>query len=93
MDQTQVSSLSSKQINEVTDLVNQNLDQPRVLNFLQPVLRSVFTMDGPEAETYLKNLRKSPAGTRIKELALTGNLKQRFAVSHIALALFDDEEV
>ena len=82
-----------EQINELTDVISQNSSKPGVLEFLRPILRKLNRVDGPEAKRYLTNLRKSPAGKRIKELALTGSLQEKFDVFHLAVQIFDDKEV
>ena len=82
-----------KQINELTDLINQNADKPGGLEFLTQILLSMRSIDGPEAKAYVTKLRNSPAGQRVREIASTGNLQRRFDVSKIALGIFDDEAI
>ena len=82
-----------KQINELTDLINQNADKPGGLEFLKPILRSMQSIDGPEARAYIVKLRNSRAGRHVHELALTGNLQQRSDVYELALRMFEDEAV
>ena len=82
-----------KQINELTDLINQNADKPGGLEFLKPILRSMQSIDGPEARAYIVKLRNSRAGRHVHELALTGNLQQRYGVYELALRMFEDEAV
>ena len=80
-----------KQVNELTDVISQNVDKPGTLGFLQPILHLLYDQ-GPEAETYLTKLRSAPAGTRVKELALTGDLQERFDVYRLALFIFFDRK-
>ena len=46
-----------------------------------------------ERKSYLKRLRKAPAGKRIRELALTGSLQERFDICDLALNIFDTKDV
>ena len=82
-----------KRINELTDLINQNADKPGGLEFLKAILRSMQSIDGPEARAYIVKLRNSRAGRHVHELALTGNLQQRYGVLELALRMFEDEAV
>ena len=80
-----------EQINELTEVIGQNASKPSVLKFLQPILDRLYYADEPKAEAYLTNLQKSPAGIRIKQLALTGNLQEKYDMSRLALKIEDKE--
>ena len=94
-----------KQINKLIGLINENFDKldavespelplslptKPVPRLLTPIFSSMRSIDGLEAQTSVTNLRNSPAGKRIRELALTGDMLQRSKVYEVALGVYDE---